>query len=273
MKRLGVCSWSLQPTGLADLIQRVHGCGLSQVQVALEPIASGRWDCDAVDQLLRESAVSFCSGMMETVGEDYSTIESIRRTGGIRPDEHWQENLDRANKNAVIAHQLGIKLVTFHAGFVPSTETLEYQTVVDRVHEISDVFGLHGIQLALETGQEHPEVLLDMLDIPALSQVGVNFDPANMILYGSGDPLVALGILKDRIVQIHMKDAVESKNPKQWGTEVPAGQGEVDWDIFFATVQSLPNDINIIIEREAGDQRIADIIKARDIAMTHGCKR
>jgi L-ribulose-5-phosphate 3-epimerase len=272
MKRLGVCSWSLQPNGLADLIERVHGCGMSRVQVALDPIASGSWGNDAVDRLRTESSVSFFSGMMATVGEDYSTLESIRRTGGIRPDEHWRANLDRSKRNAMIANQLGIELVTFHAGFIPNTKSLEYTTLIDRVHQIADAFGQHGIKLALETGQEQSEIMLDLLDIPALSKVGVNFDPANMILYGSGDPIGALEQLRDRVVQIHMKDAIASKSPNDWGTEVPAGQGEVDWDEFFTIVRSLPNEINIAIEREAGDQRISDIIMARDIAMMHGCE-
>lgn len=250
----------------------VQQCGLSHIQLALEPVASGHWDLAGIEKLLIESQIQLCSAMMETVGEDYSTLDSIKRTGGIRPDEHWEANKARARKNAKTAHQLGINLVTFHAGFVPDPNTLEYQTVIDRIKEIADIFGQHEIRLGLETGQEQPEILLNLIDQPALSNVGVNFDPANMILYGSGDPAEALILLKDRIVQLHMKDAISTTIPSDWGTEVPAGAGEVDWDHFFTIAHSLDDKVNIVIEREAGDQRVADIVKAKEIAVAHGCQ-
>ena len=250
----------------------VRRCGLTHIQLALEPIASGQWDINSLEKLLTQTPIQICSGMMQTVGEDYSTLETIECTGGIRPVKHWGENKRRAKRNALVAQQLGIELVTFHAGFIPKAGTLEYQTVTDRIVEIADIFGQHRVKLGLETGQERPEILLDLIEQPALSHVGVNFDPANMILYGSGNPAEAFTLLKHRIVQLHMKDAVTADLPNNWGTEVPAGIGEVDWDHFFTVAHSLNDTISIVIERESGDQRIADIIKARELALTHGCE-
>ena len=195
MKRVGVCSWSLQPGGVSDLSGLVEQCGLSHVQLALEPIASGLWGKDAVGMVINDPGICVCSGMMEAVGEDYSTRETIRRTGGVRPDEHWEANLERARQNAAIAHELGIGLITLHAGFLPSSGTLEYRKISDRIRVIADIFGEQGALLGLETGQESPEELMDLLDQPGFSQVGVNFDPANMILYGSGDPACSFELL------------------------------------------------------------------------------
>ncbi len=273
MKKLAACSWSLEPSSWVDLGERILLCGLSRVQLALEPLASGQWDIDQIKGQLASHEIVLCSGMMGAIGEDYSSLESIKGTGGIRPDEHWDANQSRARKHAEVADHLGLDLVTFHAGFIPDKKTLEYQTVIDRINAIADIFGKYEIQLGLETGQERAESLLDLLDRPGLSHVGINFDPANMILYGMGDPASALNLLKGRTVQVHMKDAISADVPGTWGIETPVGQGEVDWDCFFEILETLSGDINVVIEREGGDQRVKDIIEACKIAKAYGYER
>ncbi len=90
----------------------------------------------------------------------------------------------------------------------------------------------------------------------------VNFDPANMILYGKGDPVHGLQVLGRWIQQVHVKDANTTKVPATWGEEVPAGTGQVDWAKFFATLDELKFNGPIVIEREAGSQRVEDIRRA-----------
>jgi sugar phosphate isomerase/epimerase len=93
----------------------------------------------------------------------------------------------------------------------------------------------------------------------------VNFDPANMILYSSGDPIDALKLLMRHVKQIHIKDATGSGDPETWGKEVAVGTGDVDWPAFFGVCKERSYEGNFIIEREAGDQRIADINKAQQL--------
>jgi len=273
IKNLAVCSWSLQPADPDDLAHKITQCGLAHTQLALDPIAAGEWDLDSVDHALSSAQIAICSGMITTIGEDYSTLDSIKATGGLRPDQHWEANQKRAQAAAIVANQLGLDLVTLHAGFIPDHGTAEYRTITDRIKAIADIFGKHGINLALETGQERAESLLEMLNEPNLSTIGINFDPANMILYAMGDPAKALELFQSRIVQAHMKNAITTQSPGTWGTEVPAEQGEVDWNHFFSAIHAFPKSINVVIEREAGDNRISDIIEARKIASKFGCPR
>jgi L-ribulose-5-phosphate 3-epimerase len=93
--------------------------------------------------------------------------------------------------------------------------------------------------------------------------VGVNFDPANMLLYDKGNPIEALRTLGPWIRQVHIKDARRTRVPGTWGEEVVAGTGEVDWPAFFATLQLVGFTGDLCIEREAGSQRVADIGAAR----------
>ena len=91
--------------------------------------------------------------MFGTIGEDYSTLESIRRTGGVALDATWNENWRNIETNSVIARQLRLKLVTFHAGFLPHEESdPAFKKLFDRILLIADRFVAKGIDLAFETG-------------------------------------------------------------------------------------------------------------------------
>src|SRR5690606_8699876 len=115
LNRLAVCSWSLRPENPADLIAKVQATGLSRVQLALNPLRVNpeTWGTIAADA--QTAGIEIVSGMLETKGEDYSTLESIRRTGGFVPDETWEENRANAPVIAKIAADLKLSLVTFHA--------------------------------------------------------------------------------------------------------------------------------------------------------------
>ncbi len=227
---LGVCSWSLTPASPSDLVAQVRACGLSAVQLALDPIRVGAWTLDETRRALTDAGIRFLSGMMGTKGEDYSTLDSIRRSGGVRPTEHWAENLDAARRTAEIARTLGLPLVTFHAGFLPhDREDPERRALLDRLGQIADVFAKANVALAFETGQETAATLVEVLKDLDRPNVGVNFDPANMILYGMGDPVAALRTLLPWVRQMHVKDADAATTPGAWGSEVPVGRGQVRW--------------------------------------------
>jgi L-ribulose-5-phosphate 3-epimerase len=156
-------------------------------------------------------------------------------------------------------------LVTFHAGFLPHEEhDPQFKKLLDRIARVADLFAAKGISLGFETGQETAETLgvfLSRLDRPT---VGVNFDPANMILYEKGDPIQSLRSLGRWLKQCHVKDARRTRQPGTWGDEVVVGTGEVNWRAFFQTLQDLQFQGYCSIEREAGNQRTADIRAARD---------
>lgn len=264
--RLGVCSWSLRPKSEADLAAKVRAAGLERVQLALADFAGDEARIARTRAALAQAGVAVRSGMLATIGEDYSTLESIRRTGGLRPDEHWPANLARAQAVARAARGFGVSLVSFHAGFLPESRgSRERSTMIERLRQVVDLFADERVRIALETGQERAEVLFDVLAELDRPTCGVNFDPANMILYGMGDPVDALAMLAPRVLQIHVKDARAAKKRGAWGEEVPAGTGEVDWPAFFGVCREKNLDVDLMIEREAGEDRIGDIARAREL--------
>jgi L-ribulose-5-phosphate 3-epimerase len=267
---VGVCSWSLQPGSVTELVDRVRATGLSAIQLALDPVRTGVMPLEEVQPALQNAGIAVLSGMMAMVGEDYSTLESIRHTGGVALDGRWPQNRANARDNARIARALGIRLVTFHAGFLPhDVHDPRRRVLLDRVREIAATFREQGVAVALESGQESADTLLLALDTLG-GDVGVNFDPANMILYGMGDPVGALRQLAQLVVQVHIKDAVPPGTPGTWGSEVPVGTGSVDWAAFFAVLAGHGTPPALVIEREAGTDRIADIRTARQVIAAAG---
>ena len=85
-----------------------------------------------------------------------------------------------------------------------------------------------------------------------------------MILYDKGDPVAALRTLGPWLRQCHLKDAVRTKKPGEWGEEVRLGTGQVDWKAFFTALDAVGFKGNLCIEREAGKERVADIRAARE---------
>jgi sugar phosphate isomerase/epimerase len=176
------------------------------------------------------------------------------------PDSTWEQNWKNIQATVELAQQLGLKLVTFHAGFLPHAEDdPNFLKLKQRLSQVAEIFSTRGIALALETGQETASSLVDFISQLNHPNVGINFDPANMILYDKGNPIQALRTLGPWIRQVHIKDAKRTRASGTWAEEVAVGTGEVNWKDFFAALDELNFDGNLCIEREAGNQRVADI--------------
>jgi len=204
--------------------------------------------------------VRVVSGMFRAAGEDYTTLESIRRTGGLVPDGTWESNWRNLQVTVRNARLLGLDLVMTHAGFLPHEPgDPALDKMLGRMRQVARLCGDHGLTLCCETGQESAESLVAFLEQLGEPNVAVNFDPANMLLYHNGDPITALRTLGARVQSCHLKDATVTTVPGTWGEEVPVGTGEVDWPAFFHTMEQLRFPGFFCFEREAGDARVADI--------------
>jgi len=268
LPRLAVCSWSLQAQNPRELAEKISDTGIRRVQLALDPLRESPAIWGEAESILRQNEIEIVSGMFGCVGEDYSTLETIRATGGIAPDATWPQNLPAIQASAEIAAKLGLRLVTFHAGFLPHEKSdPAFNKMVERLRMIAGLFAAKKIALGFETGQETAPALAAFLTELNRPNVGVNFDPANMILYGKGNPVAALRVLSPWLRQVHIKDATSTQIPGTWGAEVAVGSGEVEWPGFFATLRGLQFTGNLVIEREAGDQRLTDIVIARELVL------
>ncbi|HLL89925.1 MAG TPA: sugar phosphate isomerase/epimerase family protein [Tepidisphaeraceae bacterium] len=259
---LGVCSWSLGTPDVNELIRTLRELGLAHAHLAVGPLLEAT-DAEkhAVGDALARADVTITATMIGFPGEDYSTIASIRDTGGFGPDDRWPERLSLTVAAADVTRDLGGMRLSTHIGFVPHDRASpRYATFVDRCRHAADAVAGRGLSLVLETGQEPAATLAQFLADVDRPNLLVNFDPANMILYGSGDPVAAVRTLGPHLGHVHVKDATPSGAPGvDWGDEVVVGTGAVDWRAFLDALDEVGYEGPLAIEREAGPTRMADV--------------
>jgi len=200
-------------------------------------------------------------------GESYADIPTVQRTVGFIPAATRAEREGRTMGVSDFAKVIGAPGIATHIGFVPeSREDPDYQAVRDMVRRICDHAATHRQTFALETGQEPARTLLAFLNDVDRPNLGINFDPANMILYGTGDPIEALGILGPRVLTVHCKDGdwPEPGESGALGSERPLGEGSVGIGRFLAALRQAGYRGPLSIEREASDpaRRMKDIAAA-----------
>jgi sugar phosphate isomerase/epimerase len=185
-------------------------------------------------------------------GESYADIPTVTRTVGLVPRETRRERTAELKEIADFARLLHVDVVGVHIGFVPHERTSgDYQDVLQVTRDVCDHLASNHQALHLETGQEPADALLGFLKDVDRENLFINFDPANMILYGCGEPIPALRTLGRYVRSIHCKDATWSDQPgKTWGAEVPIGQGDVDFAAYLRTLKEIGYDGPLTIERE-----------------------
>jgi sugar phosphate isomerase/epimerase len=243
-------------------IEEVKSLGLRLVQMGsprdewlIEPKRS------QLRKMLDDAAVEVFTVFVGFEGESYRDIATIRKTVGFLNPQARRARLERTCKVCDLTRYLGAKYVGSHVGFIPEESgSPQYGEMVEVVRRIADYASTLALSLALETGQEPAEVLKRFIADVDRDNLAVNFDPANMILYGSGDPHEALTTLQDRVVSVHCKDGVRPTEEGLLGAERPLGEGSVDIPRFIRELKSFGYEGPLVIEREiSGPEQVKDV--------------
>lgn len=264
---IGVCSWSLQVKSIPELKGFLDQLGVDVVQIACGDPHHASWDeGDHMPEAARAAGFRMTGAMLGFPGEDYTTPQTIQKTGGFGDPALRPERLERFKWALDRTRALGLSDLMLHAGFIPEPGDPGRKSFLDTLAKVSDLAWGKGVTVAFETGQETADLLRLTLDELKCPNLKVNFDPANMLLYDKGDPLRAVEILAPAIRSVHVKDAIRTKVPGTWGDEVPLGQGEVNIRQFLLTLKKVGYRGPLCIEREVGTQQE----RLRDIA--HGIR-
>lgn len=185
-------------------------------------------------------------------GESYADIPTVVNTVGLVPPATRNSRLAEMKEISDFAKYLQCGVIALHLGFVPHDSSLDlYKEVVSLTQDLCSYAAANGQSLHLETGQETAEGLVQFIDDTKCDNLFVNFDPANMILYGAGEPIEALELLGSRVRSVHFKDATWADKPgEEWGEEVRLGDGKVDILKYMQTLKSIGYDGPLTIERE-----------------------
>jgi L-ribulose-5-phosphate 3-epimerase len=252
---IGVCSWSLQVTSIPELQAFLQRLGIDVVQIACGDPHHASWiEGDAMPAAARAAGFQMSGAMLGFPGEDYTTPQTIEKTGGFGDPATRPERLERFQWGLARTRELGLSDIMFHAGFIPAVGDPARKPFLDTLAQVGDLAQRAGIVVAFETGQESASLLRRTLDDLKSPNLKVNFDPANMLLYDKDEPLQVLDLLAPDIRSVHLKDANRPTTPGTWGSEVPLGKGQTNTREFVKSLKRVGFTGPLCIEREAGTQ-------------------
>jgi len=188
-------------------------------------------------------------------------------TIGLVPPEWREIRVAALKKGADFAKRVGVPSITTHAGFIPENpKDPLYEGTVAALRAVAEHCDSLGLHFCFETGQETPVTLLRVMEDIGTGNLGVNLDPANLLMYGKANPIDALDIIGKFVHGVHAKDGEYPTNGRELGQERPLGEGRVNFPLLVPKLKSLGYEGALTIEREiSGDQQVRDIKRAIEI--------
>ena len=188
-------------------------------------------------------------------------------TLGLVPAGYRGTRLEDLRKAIPFAAAIGTQNIATHVGFLPTNpRDPDYVGTIGALRSLCKEMLPYGLNFLFETGQETPVTLLRAIDDIGTGNAGINFDTANVILYGMANALDSWDTFGKYVKDIHVKDGVFPTDGQNLGKEVPVGEGKVNFPALIAKMRADGYTGYFTIEREIkGDQQTKDIIKARDL--------
>ncbi|HKD50772.1 MAG TPA: sugar phosphate isomerase/epimerase family protein [Candidatus Acidoferrum sp.] len=242
---------------------KVRDLGLPTSQVYVDEFETE--EVRKLRQALEKHQVEATSLVVGGPGKEVWDFYQGPLTIGLVPRETRPARIAHIKKASDFAKQCGIQAVQTHCGFIPENPNDPvYKETIAAMKEVAGYCQNNGQNFRYETGQETPITLVRAIQDVGLENQGVNFDLANLILYGKANPVDAIELLGPYIQGIHAKDGLFPANPKDLGKEVPIGKGKVDFPRIMERLKQLNYQGAVTIEREiSGPQQVADVREAK----------
>ena len=246
-----------------DAIAKIHDLGLPTCQVfvdEIDSVLSGR-----LRQALAKYQIEATSLVVGGPGKEVWDFYEGPLTIGLVPRETRDARIAHIKRASDFAKRCGIDAVQTHCGFIPENPNdTVYKETVTAMREVAGYCKRNGQNFRYETGQETPITLVRAIQDVGLDNQGVNFDLANLILYGKANPVDAIELLGPYVQGIHAKDGLWPVNPRKLGEEVPIGKGNVDFPRIIARLKEMNYRGAVTIEREiSGPQQVEDVRAAK----------
>ncbi len=186
-------------------------------------------------------------------------------TIGLVPRENRPARVDRLHRGIEFCKAAGIPAVHAHFGFIPENpKDILYAEFIGTMKSVGEYALSRGIDIFFETGQETPVTLLRAIQDIGTGNLYVNYDPANLVMYGKANPVDGLKVIGKQVRAVHAKDGRYPADPYELGKEVPIPTGEVDFPAILSALRKLAFEGSIIIECELDGDRGDYITKTKE---------
>lgn len=266
--KLGVLVNLNDGNGIEEKIKAVKDMGFTSCQICC-------WDMNAYTDenankilaALNEYGVSISTLWCGWRGKAQWNFYEGQNTLGLVPLYMREERTEDLLLGSDFGKKLGVTQIATHAGFIPENPLSDlYAEVIETLRKIATHCKENGQFFLFETGQETPVTLRRAIEDIGLDNLGINLDPANLILYGKANPVDALDTFGQYVKDIHGKDGCYPTNGRELGKETALGEGKVNYPAFIARLKEIGYDGPITIEREiSGDQQVKDILMAKKL--------
>lgn len=245
-------------------LAKVHDLGLPTCQAYVEEFPDGL--AGKLTKAAEKYGIEITSVVVGGPGKEVWDFYGGPVTIGLVPKDTRAARVAHIKKASEFARQCGVRAVQTHAGFIPENPNdALYTETVGALIDVGGYCRKNGQNFRYETGQETPITLVRAMKDVGLDNQGVNFDLANLILYGKANPVDAIEILAPYVQGIHAKDGMWPTNPKELGEEVPIGKGKVDFPRIIARLKELKYPGAVTIEREiSGEKQMEDVRGAKE---------
>lgn len=251
---------------IEDKFKQAHELGFRSCQINC-------WNHSILDDEMSEKIKSLCKKYdmkISTVWVGWSGpavwnfIEGPI-TLGIVPAEYRYDRMKELMHGSDFAKKVGVDQIATHFGFLPeSPSDPQYAPILSAIKHVAKHCKKNGQYLLFETGQETPVTILRFIEESKMDNLGINLDPANLILYGKANPVDAVGVFGKYVRDVHAKDGNYPTNGRNLGQETPLGKGSVNFPLLVAKLKEVGYDGPLTIEREIeGDEQIRDILSAK----------
>ena len=247
----------------ARAIAKVHELGVPTCQVGVDSF--GPEMVTGLRSALDRHGIEATSLVVGGPGPEEYDFYNGPMTIGFVPREWRAKRIERAKQASDFAKKCGIPAVQTHCGFLPENPNDPvYKETIEAIREVVSYCKQNGQNFRYETGQETPITLVRAIKDVGLDNQGVNFDVANLILYGKANPVDAVETIGPYVQGVHAKDGLWPTDPRNLGKEVPIGQGKVDFPRVIRRLKEMSYRGAITIEREiSGPQQMEDIRKEK----------
>jgi sugar phosphate isomerase/epimerase len=253
------------PRGPEAALQEVHELGLPTCQIT-------NWNPDLFTDEMAERLLAAAARYQVEVttiwaggpGPSVWNFTEGPATIGLVPPQYRAARVAALVAGAEFAARVGVNTLTTHVGFIPEDPGNPlYPGLLDALREVVEACAERGLTFCFETGQETPTTLLRVFEDLGEAHLGINLDPANLLMYGKANPLDALDLIGAYVRGVHAKDGEYPTNGRKLGVEKPLGEGRVHFELLIPKLKSLGYSGALTIEREiSGPQQIADIQRA-----------